>query len=1046
MNLSLTQTLKDMLNISSNYNDSNEDRTPVLLPSASKTVIGRQSNDLSLGAESAHQMHGDLIEFNIGNSSNEDSRSNAIRKVPFEDEMNGNIEHCENEVLNNCTFIVPEEDVRSPTLLQLQCPPPGFDDVAQCTNSNFCKISKVIDYNWEKIENVNLLAICRTKPLIAYVIDPCCKGISIRQKSSSQQRDYSSQVIRFVNYQKTQERALSRTSFTAPIADIVFAYKSLHKDNEDKVAVIDKHSNINILEFKYVPEEGKEPKLVVEKLLEILADSELLYEHLHLRWCPFVPMEEDYERGVDSGMKLAVSIDNNIEVFAIDKILLLGQRVARSQCNQLQDTYQHLSSAHEAPILAIHLANDATTVCTASQDNVIRFFELSVLRMLHNWKPLIAEGDQISCFHFLDDYNYLLENSRDHFWGYTFVGTCNGVISIWNLGNWKPIQMISLEYEEDSSTSHFEYKVDISSKVIVAVRGDMAIVLLIDFLTLNDDDFVKAYKIESMKTYPRITKISRFQLYNPLFSFLVKRQSDKEIDIFWITQQSLERCTIDVDQLCERDEKSSEIKELAAAAVSHVSTKEDDVVEILNTSGDNIFISPKVKALLNSNTSNQSTPPSVTLAQMFSNNATVTTFTKTLSVSPSRRASTPSQEVASLLNIEETDKTPQVPTNQEAKSSKSLSDAVACNHLVSLIEQKLGEVKECCKLPADIVKVDQLKKMETILMGEIQTFKIQVSKEIKKVNDDLMKAKNELKDASQIKNDHFNKIVNNLVKKLMEQMNATVSKGLDEFVNQVKAEFAEVSSQINKLKTTLKNQCDAQKQQQTQLERLIQDFNKQIQSCNAQNQQLLKQLQQQQALTQQLLSTERLPGSASSRSTSMTPQPSFGFPAQLTQGFGQSDEYLSSILAQEEKRRAEEERLRQISTIMRKFESRDLNLMREALVEALNMRDSTLITKVCLLFEKEPETLLSVASTDQTALLSLLNQLSLSDFREEKWKLKFVSAIAPMLDIQSPIVRRNLNTFIGKLVAKLDDVLKENKDQNIYLVNALFKTYKAQLS
>ena len=62
----------------------------------------------------------------------------------------------------------------------------------------------------------------------------------------------------------------------------------------------------------------------------------------------------------------------------------------------------------------VFLSSDGNAVCSASDDNSIKFFQLespSKLKQMHSWEPALSNtADKISFFHFLDDYNKLLEN------------------------------------------------------------------------------------------------------------------------------------------------------------------------------------------------------------------------------------------------------------------------------------------------------------------------------------------------------------------------------------------------------------------------------------------------------------------------------------------------------------------------------------------------------------------------------------------------------------------------------------------------------------
>jgi hypothetical protein len=99
----------------------------------------------------------------------------------------------------------------------------------------------------------------------------------------------------------------------------------------------------------------------------------------------------------------------------------------------------------------------------------------------------------------------------------------------------------------------------------LAISKNIAIVLLVEFQERKVANESDVNKNTDDVQIPKIVEVARFQLYNPIISFSVRRTNDRDIDIFWVTQKSLERCTIDKESMKElklagRNVRSSNIR------------------------------------------------------------------------------------------------------------------------------------------------------------------------------------------------------------------------------------------------------------------------------------------------------------------------------------------------------------------------------------------------------------------------------------------------------------------------------------------------------
>ena len=308
---------------------------------------------------------------------------------------------------------------------QINCPRLGAGDVQHNTNSQFCKISMIVNYNWQKITGLNWLAIHRSQSIIAYVINPSYTTSLIKNTTP----EPSEQVLRIINYDN-RVLGMCKGKFVSAVADLCFSY-NCPSQKDQLIAVMDRGSNINV--FSYCEDannlNNQKNKYEVKLLLEVKANTFQVYETLALSWCPYVGSEEEEENENDTGMKLAIASEKSIEVFSVDKLVQCNSEFNRSELDQEEHDYTTYYDQKSTSIIKIFLSSDGNAVCTASKDNSVKFyqFDSAELRQMHSWMPTISEfDDKISFFHFLDDYNKLLENYQHEFWGYAFVGTAKG--------------------------------------------------------------------------------------------------------------------------------------------------------------------------------------------------------------------------------------------------------------------------------------------------------------------------------------------------------------------------------------------------------------------------------------------------------------------------------------------------------------------------------------------------------------------------------------------------------------------------------------------
>lgn len=120
------------------------------------------------------------------------------------------------------------------------------------------------------------------------------------------------------------------------------------------------------------------------------------------------------------------------------------------------------------------------------------------------------------------------------FWGAAFIGTKSGEIILVNLRNWTVYQRINIQTPSSVSAKNFDYRIDSSSRNIVAMNGNQCYIV----------------QIEHNNTDPRAEVSSPLPLgTNSIYSFVIKQASDDELLLFTISAYSLERYKIDLKTL-----------------------------------------------------------------------------------------------------------------------------------------------------------------------------------------------------------------------------------------------------------------------------------------------------------------------------------------------------------------------------------------------------------------------------------------------------------------------------------------------------------------
>lgn len=418
------------------------------------------------------------------------------------------------------------------------------------------KIEKIVDYSFERNEKSNVLAIHPTNPLIAYLINiqrpqmiskGWSSGIeSLQSPSSSSINGQQNNIInnqshlvdrnktvsiRIIDYE-TRQRCLAKGIYHARPADCVFTINSLqcNQANVLKFAVVDRLSNIYLYNLSYFIDDLTATRVAV---IRGPAQNMSPYESISLVWCPFVPCE-DFDDG-DGGLRLALATNSKLEIFAIDR---LQGKTGELQRSELKGAYKCIPEAHKTDIVSLSISPDCSTVSAAALDNRVTFFssdiDNGVKNCIHNWEASITDGSSISKLFFLDDYPKLLEDSAMKFWGAAFIGTRSGQMLLVDLRTWSVYQRMSID-TESTGRKNFDYRIDLTSRNIVAMNANQCFIVQIK------------HDYSNLSSPSRIFKINRLDLHNPIYSFVIKLKSPKELELFTISAYSLERYTINLD-------------------------------------------------------------------------------------------------------------------------------------------------------------------------------------------------------------------------------------------------------------------------------------------------------------------------------------------------------------------------------------------------------------------------------------------------------------------------------------------------------------------
>ena len=748
-------------------------------------------------------------------------------------------------VPNNASVDIPPSDGKRVVRVHAQSLDGGEDQsLSESTNSSYCRISELISYNWEPQQQVNLLAVHRCKPLVAYVINTsyhkaaAASGSASGKQPQPQPQPRSApddQMIRLVNYDN-QSRALCKPGSDAAIADIAFSFDSPKRPESNLIVCIDRTAAVSLFSFKCFFFNESAPQLSLSRLLTVQSSVTGLpvpAERFRLSWCLYVPGDaEEEEPPVDPSLRLVVTTGTAMEVFTFNDYHFQTpeQQVDRSYFKSNLGEYYVALNVHSQDIVSAGLSNDGSLTCTASLANVLKFYQiddsLAQMRYLREWQPPLPDGHVIAYSCFLDDIDYLLTHPDQLFWGYLFVATNKGHMYIFNLQEqeWSVVQQLSLVCDETSGAAaddSFSYVVDKSAKVLLAVRRRSVFVFLLEF----SEDAVRV---------PRIKQVARLQLYNDVISMQVKQSLPHQIEVFWITLKNLERCTIDVAKLNESKMKSKPIREAAsvdgASSLAKVLLKDrKPPVAVRGLPA----TSPKEQDLLNKL---QEKSEELDILKKKLDPAALAGRARGLS------PSAPATPKAALL--------PVTPT----------STAAAVNPMDSLLGKLVNGQKQVVKSPQvstfpvspavtsglnDMAKVmlieEKLKTFEARFTKQLDSLSGAVAAGFQAVHSELSQLKSDLHQPSKQTVDRslVEATINTVVEKSMKQMNVLISKGLKEFFDQADVGIGELQANVGRATSDLKTAFDETRGQVSSFKAEVDLIMKQMERLDAQQQLLL---------------------------------------------------------------------------------------------------------------------------------------------------------------------------------------------------------------
>lgn len=687
----------------------------------------------------------------------------------------------------------------------------------ESTNSDFTKIERLVDFNWELTRNVNLIAVNNRKPLIAYVLNRM-----VRQNINNTQNN---QMIRIMNYE-TRHRCLAKGVFHETIADLSFAINSISTNslNIMKLAISDRAGNVYVYNLK---EENGEIEAI--QVLEIRNDGNK-YELVRLSWCPYIPSEDDdTEVEGDPGLKLALSCDQRIELFAIDVLQELCKDSIVIEVSELKSNfigYQIIENAHDLPITSLSISQEVTAICSSGLDDRVRFYKVSLndkqnsSKMLKQWNLrneycYFEADDHISNFFFLDDFDFLMAQTDPSFWGNALIGTKKGHIFIVDLKDWRCRQSIRLLSEESSDLlkEGFAYKLDMSSHFLVSIRGSDAFLLHIRFPHDKEEPYdefslpVNNNYDNYDNSHPFISKVSRFQIYNfPLRSFFVKKSIDDNVLIFWINSQSLELCSVDLSLISIEEDTETFDMTLSNKLIETIGentsmTANNEVVNASNIPINEID-------LMNSTHINGF--DGFDISMMIPNKTAINACSESQIMTPSIHTS----DSVSSLNLAVIMPLPPPPTTfsqqkpfiqklqrSESPASKEvqqiLSPSLASKSLLS-IGSKAQQLEETTFIKSNPENMS----LDCLGLTSFPTKMPNILKDLVK-EEHLLELKQEINKEIQ---DSENRIIQT-IERLDHKMTARLNLNHDQLLNNSKVQTSKVETDIREMKKELKNAC-----------------------------------------------------------------------------------------------------------------------------------------------------------------------------------------------------------------------------------------------
>lgn len=756
-----------------------------------------------------------------------EKRSSILRNLFQSDDMI--------TVPNNTTVDIPRSERTVRLYAQSLA---GEDSLTESTNSSYSRISEIISFSWEYQRHVNLLAVHRTQPLVAYVINTTYHKAFVTGKNAVAKPE--DQMLRLVNYEN-QSRALCKPVCEAPIADMAFSFDSPKRPQSNLIVTIDRSGIMNLLSFTGFSFSNSAPQLSLVRLLTIRPSPDIAYpaERMRLSWCMFIPGDgEEEEPPVDPSLRLTVTTGTNVEVFTFNDYHMKSQdsTVERSYFKPEVGEYYVAHNVHQKEIVSAAISNDGSLACSASLANILVFNQIedekSRMQYLREWRPPHLPAGEVVVFSaFLDDVDYLLSNPDQMFWGYLLVATNGGHMFIYDLQekDWTLVQHVNIICEEGSgSMSDFSYHADKSSKVILAVKHRVVFVFQMEFAD-------KAVRV------PRFKQVARLQLYNEVISMQVKQTSEEEIEIFWVTLKNLERCTIDIKKM---NESKMVSKPERVDVVDHASPLAKVFKKERNVSA----TSPKEQELLNKlqeksnelNSMKQRHEPVSTVALTPASSSSPAA--KPMDVTPA----TPNSEsqINSLLGK----------LMSNGQQQKKLQQHVSNSPLTPSFSAPQTNTPNTPAAPAlnDMAKImlieDKLKTFENRFTKQFEVLTATIMTGFQGMHKEVGQLKAEVQQPSASKQATDRNVVemtiNKVVEKSMKQLNQVVSKGLKDFFDQTDVGIGELQAKVTQSNKELKSAYGETCEQVSAVKSQMDLFVKQMERLDAQQQLLLFRYQQ----------------------------------------------------------------------------------------------------------------------------------------------------------------------------------------------------------